>query len=517
MRALFFVLCCSFAIPIGAATSFVFPNAQGPYGVGLKVVDQYDETRSYQGAYDIVTGQATVDKEKHARPIQTLGWYPAKKSGKAMTYGDYLVLAASQDSFDRSPAEISRIAAATTRDSIGYQTSDQTTLLNGIKAATMHAIRDATPIDGPFPVLVYAPSDGGSAFENADLCEYLASQGYLVIASPTQGAHGHYMTDDLEGAEAEAADIRFLIGYANSLAQADTTRLAVIGYSWGGLANALAAAKDNRIKVLVDLDGSIRYFPDVVKSAGYLTPRTLTVPLLFLANKEEPIDSGKDVLPKSLINRLRYSDVYKVAMHPLSHGDFSSDTLRFFTSDDPTELPIAALSQGYGWMARYVLEFLNAELKDDLAGRTFLMGSPAANGVPHNVLSVQVQPHKATKVTLEIFAARLNQQHFTHATELYAELRKTDPLFKLSKEILESWGSALLDQDQCAAAVEVLSLETSLFPKDADAYAELAYAQLADNHRSMAIKNYRRAVRLTPGSADLRRLLKKLEAVAPPS
>jgi dienelactone hydrolase len=331
-----------------------------------------------------------------------------------------------------------------------------------------------------------------------------------VIASSAQGAHGYYMTDDLEGLEAQAADIRFLIGYANSLPQADSSRLAVIGYSWGGMASVLAAAKDSRIKALVNLDGSVRYYPDLVKSAGYLTPRTLTIPLLFLADKEDPIEPGKDVRPHSLINQLIYSDVYKVGMHPLTHEDFAADTLHFYTADDPAELPIAALSEGYGWMSRYVLEFLNAELKGDLTGRAFLNRSPAANGVPASVLSFQAQPHKATEVTLETFAARLNQQHFTHAVKLYAELRKVDPQFELTKTTLEPWGFTLLNQGQIAAAVEIFELQARLFPKDADAYGDLAYAQIANNDRALAIRNYRRSLQLAPGNTHRQRSLKNL-------
>jgi dienelactone hydrolase len=45
------------------------------------------------------------------------------------------------------------------------------------------------------------------------------------------------------------------------------TRVAALGFSWGGLANSLAAAKDDRIDALISLDGSERYFPGFVKSS----------------------------------------------------------------------------------------------------------------------------------------------------------------------------------------------------------------------------------------------------------
>jgi dienelactone hydrolase len=130
-------------------------------------------------------------------------------------------------------------------------------------------------------VLIYAPGSTSSAYENADLCEYLASHGYLVLASPSLGVTTRSMTLNLEGAEAQARDISFLVGYATTLAQADKAKITVIGYSFGGLANVLAAAQDDRIGALVALDGSVRYYPAIAQAATYATPERLAVPLLY--------------------------------------------------------------------------------------------------------------------------------------------------------------------------------------------------------------------------------------------
>jgi dienelactone hydrolase len=58
-----------------------------------------------------------------------------------------------------------------------------------------------------FPVLIYAPSDSSVSWENADLCEYFSSHGYVVLASPSMGASTRDMTDDLDGINAQARDI----------------------------------------------------------------------------------------------------------------------------------------------------------------------------------------------------------------------------------------------------------------------------------------------------------------------
>ena len=74
------------------------------------------------------------------------------------------------------------------------------------------------------------------------------------------------------GVNAQARDISFLIGYAQTLPNTDMSELAVAGFSWGGISNLFAAARDNRIDALVALDGSMRYYPGLVKTAGDVHP-----------------------------------------------------------------------------------------------------------------------------------------------------------------------------------------------------------------------------------------------------
>ena len=61
-------------------------------------------------------------------------------------------------------------------------------------------------------------------------------------------------TSDLAGINAQAGDISFMIGYAQTLPNTDRWAVAVAGFSWGGISNLFAAARDNRIRDLVTLD-----------------------------------------------------------------------------------------------------------------------------------------------------------------------------------------------------------------------------------------------------------------------
>ena len=217
-----FLLAFSGALNGSSETAdFNFPNKPGNDAVGFRVVLQYDYSRSYRRKVD---NMGRPFYGELARPVQTLIWYPAQQSAAAhITYGDYLNLAATQDDFKPSPEQTASALAFAKKQ------------FNASPSAAMWAIADAMPQPGKFPVIIYAASFNAPAFENADLCEYLASHGYIVIASPSIGASSLAgMTDDIEGIEAQAHDISFLVGFARTIPEADCSELAVAGFSWGG-------------------------------------------------------------------------------------------------------------------------------------------------------------------------------------------------------------------------------------------------------------------------------------------
>lgn len=75
----------------------------GAYAVGLRVVEQYDYSRVFQPAIDEFGKPYSGE---HARPLQTLIWYPARHTDTQPTvFGDYVVLKATETSFG-SPKQL---------------------------------------------------------------------------------------------------------------------------------------------------------------------------------------------------------------------------------------------------------------------------------------------------------------------------------------------------------------------------------------------------------------------------
>jgi dienelactone hydrolase len=494
-----------------AQSHFTRLNPQGPFPVGLRVVEQYDKSRGYRGATDAYTGKATSGER--ARPIQTLIWYPAEKgTGRATTVGDYLKLGGTSDDFPATAAERARLEGVFINRRVDGLTADRA---KAELAAPMTARRDVAARSGKFPVVIYAPSYRAAAFENADLCEYLASHGYVVIASPSTGQSEEGMKDDLEGVETQVGDVQFLIGYAHSLPQADTDHLAVMGYSWGGLSNVMAAAKDSRIDALVSLDGSVRSYPDVIEQSRFLTPDRITVPMLYVAAtprqlEDLPADMNQD---RSFLNKMKYADLYRVTLAPYVHGNFSVTLGQRFLADgsygnyDKDELSVAN-----GWLETYVRHFLDGTLKADAAGLAFLELPAAKTGAPAHLLTVYRTKAQGFPPTRAVFAAELARKGFAQAPAIYQDWQKREPTFALSDGELTAWGYTLLRNGEVRDAVAIFELNAKLHAESWNAFDSLGEAYAKDGNNALATGAYRTSLALNPANSNAVDQLLKLGA-----
>lgn len=495
---------------VSAQSHLTRTNPAGPQAVGLRVVEQYDRSRGYRGVTDPYTGQAT--KGERARPIQTLIWYPAEKgTGSAVHAEDYLRLGATTDDFGHAPAKRARLEAAYMSSRVSALPPDRA---KAELAASMLAYRDATPTVGSFPVVIYAPSYRADAFENADLCEYLASHGYVVIASPSVGQTPRGMTDDLEGAETQVGDIEYLIGYAHGLAQTDTRRLAVIGYSWGGLANVMAAAKDSRILALVALDGSVRTYPAVIEQSRFLTPARVTTPLLYVAATPKQVeDLSSDVNAEtSFLNRLKYADLYRVTLAPYVHANFSVMGQRFMADDAYGNYNKDELSTANGWLERYVRNFLDGYLKGDAAGRAFLDTPGDKIGAPPHLLTTYVAKAQGVPPTRDAFAAELARQGFDRASTVYGTFKTRDSSFALSEVEVNAWGYKLMRAGDTKSSIAILRLNAELHADSWNAFDSLGEAYAQAGNKPMAVDLFRKSLAMNPNNTNAVDWLKQLGA-----
>lgn len=506
-QAITFLLCLMGASLISTAAAnsvgFVFTNAPGPYAVGLKVVDQYDYSRTFRPRTDRLGKPYTGTR---ARPIQTLIWYPATSgTEKPMTVGDYVRLTLTETNFS------------------AHQGNDApplyhkwVSLLGNVKMAdSMWARRGAEPVAGRFPLVVYAPSDSSVAWENADLCEYLASHGYVVIASPSMGAHTRDMTDDLRGIETQARDISFLIGYAHTLPDTDMSKVAVAAWSWGGISNLFAAAHDNRIDALVDLDGSMRYYPGLVKDAGYVHPERMTLPLLFFTQGPISLEqaatylSAPDNVGPNVLNAWTHGDLLTVHMLGMPHTGFSSmfqrrESAERFKENQKADYGRADVNTGYSLVARYTLKFLDAYLKHDTPAMGWLKHAPAENGAPAHFMTTQFRAASTVPASMEGFRAALGRQGFDQADEIYAAMRSEPHGFTPDEPAINTWAYDLMAHGDMQQAIALFKLNANAHPSSSNAQESLGEGYVKSGQKTLARRAFEKALELDPTSEAAR-------------
>ncbi len=477
----------------------IIPEA-GPHAVGLRIVQQYDYSRMLEAPVDAFGKAGNAGP---ARPIQTLVWYPAKRSSAAhMQVADYHQASLSEVDFAVSSTETAKQRAAW--------------VAGPMKApfgASTLAVRGATPEDGSFPVVIYAASFNAPAHENLDLCEYLASHGYVVIASRSLGARAAMMTGDIDGIEAQAADIAFLANYAQTLPQADISKMAAAGYSWGGMANVFAAARSNRFKALVSLDGSIRFHPKIWGAATYVRPAQTAVPLLFLGSRTPTAEAMErdDKLGASYINTMKYSDVYVTTAPPMVHKDFSSLQMRLAQDGAFGDYQRADVLQAYRSVALYTREFLDAYLKSDAKALAFMKESPARHGIGPQVMSMEFHPASATLFAEADFLRAFAKGGYVDALPLYQQMAAQSPDLKLSPLNLNLLGYQLLRANNARGAVQLFKLATHIEPRYGNAFDSEGEAYEALGETALAIAAYEKAVAVDKDQVNAMARIKALK------
>ncbi|WP_158594639.1 tetratricopeptide repeat protein [Ulvibacterium marinum] len=351
-RLLFYGILC-YCTAMAQESSLSISEPYGNYGVGFQTFNILDKSRSF--SLDRNSPGMGSDKTIF-RPIQVCVWYPAEAVDKSpMKYDEYFFLMA----HETGKIDLSK----TSRDSLleNFLETEQvdTKILEKELKVNMRAIENAAPnTTQKFPVLIYGPSWSSSAYENALLSEFLASHGYVVISSPSVGPEKRDMPISRIGVETQARDMEFLFSILDTLPNADTDRVAIAGFSLGGLSNVLMMARNSSVDAWIGIDPSIHEAYDFFEDSPYEDYRRFSKPTLFINSL-----GYMNELP--FYDKLVYSDAYMVNLPQLEHTDLASQFIKLFGSNDTKE-NVAVKVKGYNLVAKYVLAFLNGVFRDKL-------------------------------------------------------------------------------------------------------------------------------------------------------
>jgi dienelactone hydrolase len=360
----------------------------GPHTVGFRSTWQRDHGRRYDIVFDDKTHYAS---RKSPRPILVNTWYPAKpvEQSAPMRHRDYLAIGSDDPQLARLAAKLVDYERGVVCKELMGKKPDELSdadrrLLDGFWETPTASHRDAPPLDGKFPLVIYHAGGGSSYEDNAVLCEFLASHGYVVLGCPFMNAQGEDF--NIDGHENSASDFEFLIRYASSLPDVDWQHIGIVGHSAGAQAALyFLARRGSAVDAVVSLDTTQDYYTFATKFWEDLVRlvldnvNSMDGPLLMAAN-DHAIFQLADALVKS--------DRYYLLTHALDHNNFIAQSLaqkmiecRAKPADRDLEKAYATARAQYEVICDQVLRFFDAQLKGQ-AGRLEPVAEASAADAP---------------------------------------------------------------------------------------------------------------------------------------
>jgi pimeloyl-ACP methyl ester carboxylesterase len=279
------------------------------YFAGFKTIQTKDTTRVYKPDSD-------TSDYLHFRPLDIDIWYPASASTKdsSILFRNILgLLEQRANYYTASNAGNGMTQQLAQYFSDGLKCSDSTKVLN----FKTQSFKNAKPMEGKFPLIIYLSAFNGMSYENFTLFEELAKKGFVVASISSIGRFPGDMTMKKEDLIEQVNDAIATLSNLKGNSTIDFTKIGIIGYSWGGLSGSILAGKIPNVACLISLDGSEfhhygqakeenTYFDGIRNNPDFKNKR-LPVPYLRLESSPltttEKVDSVYDFTEKLSADR----------------------------------------------------------------------------------------------------------------------------------------------------------------------------------------------------------------------
>jgi hypothetical protein len=486
------------AIYSASAKSSLYDSLKyGKYNVGVKYYHEYDKSRSYFPKYHYF---GTDTELPMGRPMQIVTWYPAllKQSAEQMTYGNYLAYTSSETDFNLQGEKARQKHLNNILDSLPINSH---TLYKALWQQKTKAYLDIEPLQANFPVIIYAPPMNASSHDNAVLCEYLASHGYLVISVAAKGEFSRNQSQSIVDAYVQALDLGFLWEFSRHLTQ--SKKVATIGYSLGGLSNILFATQNQDLDAIVTIDSSImsQGWLDKIRNSALYRPESLKADLLMFSKNMKQAHLN----PDDFFQEAKYTNKGLIRFNHNTHYYFSSEqlTLRMHFGYLETDMEQNAALYAYTDMSNYILAFIKNAFSNEHKLEKLVQPKSEHSFVWKNAQKKPPAPESITNL--------INRYGFSYAKRIISDVVKYDPSYpqKLSWRDLNTTADALLKNKQINDAIGTLNLSLLAFPNWYKTHKALANAYLIQGHVETAIFHYQQALVDNPTDAESIKALQK--------
>lgn len=292
-----------------------------------------------------------------------------------------------------------------------------------------------------------------------------------------------------------------------------------MGFSFGGLSNAITVMKNKNISAIVSLDGTERYNYPVLEESPYFNLDRFDIPYIHFAQKDIPVEvltSDKIAAELNykfqLYDSLKYSNVYSYKFHDLTHSYFSSFGVLFANRDKRQDKSDAEIMSSYKLLSQHALQFLNVTLKNEENAKEFIEDSPDENGISESLLTKKMKKSLESEFDYKDFFDLALNQNYEDLIPLYQKTIKKHPKLQLKEWMLNKKGQRLsLNLSKIEQSANVFLLALHIYPKSANLYDSLALAYFYNQDFENAISNYKKSLELDPENQNAIDTLKRLE------
>lgn len=467
----------------------------GPHAVGFMAVEEYDYARSFQPKRDYF---GTILPGERARRIQICIWYPAKKpvTEVPVVFSEYAFSPPEDIEFYEF---LSAIQNREIRFLYQILDNNETAILE-VLGTGMKAVKGADAADGVFPLLVYHSDFNRGIAENAVMCEYLASHGFVVAVTHSFGPAAIRSELGPAGLETMARDMEFIVSAVRGLGFVDRSRVGAFGYRAGALAALLLQMRSYDVDALVGLEpvadetGRV----EMVMGNPYYDISRVTVPVLQVHSAAE------ETREETMVGLFEYAPRHALDFGGASRGDFTTYGLLRAISGTPETSPPSAGGQVYEAVCAYVMRFFDAHLNGTEESLRFLAQSPSDSGMDELGVTMVRMEARDRPPSQDEFVAILGEGRIDTAVDLYDKFRAADPELVLFPEgVMNITGYGLLQRGMVSEAVAVFRMNADTYPQSANCWDSLAEAYMAAGENDHALECVQKVIETLPNDTNI--------------
>lgn len=471
----------------------------GPYSIGYKVEGHIDNSRTFNRKFDYF-GNRNIQNN---RQILMHIWYPAQitESENRILYKNYIEKSAINAKGGIPNIEDIEETFLRFREQLLARNIDSNFIGSFLEIKT-NAFWNANNTLGKFPLILYAPSINSNPYENIVLIEYLVSNGYVVVSSPSIGNGSLEVTRDISGAETQLRDLEYLLRESWDLPNVDNTHIFTIGFSWGGMTNVLLAMQNSNIEGVVSLDGALGFeeYYKIGRSFSCFNPNNMAASYLgFIPSSE--------IRTRFFIDFLKYCDATLIQVNRITHKDFSSDAIlkKLFFQVGSGIKDKAYLCKFYSKMCETILCFFNKTISPRVEKqRTDLTISMSSMG---NDIMIESKRKLPLPPTEHEFLNIIRTKGAEMAENIFNEIRLKDStaIFFSEKSMISF--AYEYGPERANDLITILKMNNEVYPNSTETLIWLAQAHMAINEKEEARKYLNNVLKIEPGNQKVQKLL----------